>query len=481
MLPWTRSGRGRLALSLVVVLGLLARAPREPEPCPSPRGAVPSVRAEVGQVPTFDLGAWWDGPFRRLWTRVPLVRPALWGVLAGRLALEGALEVPLLHVTRPLQQLRGLRFKHAVPWTAHTPEQMRRMIAGSLERDYPLDRSDFDALLLGRLGLVPQGFALRGFLLDLMAEQVQGAYDPRTGWFYVLQRQKNWFSRALSSGGPDEADLVTLHELDHALQDQHFDLRTLQEALQEPRNSDREMGLAALVEGDATLVMLQHTVVSQGGSPGEVGPIGWMSDWTLAMPGMGRFSSAPLYFRRALVLPYFAGMDLVNRAYVQGGWEAVNRLYRDPPASTEQVLHPEKYLARRDPPRTVSIPFPRRWQGWSEVGEDTGGEFMLSVLLEQHGAPGAEMAARGWGGDRLRLYRRGREVFLVWLTVWDGPGEAGRFARAFGEARGRLPGSWHVWHTGDRVALMQDLPPGLLEQARRRLREGQAAPPRGRS
>ena len=472
MLQWTSGLRGLIPLSLVLVLGLLILAPRQPAPIPAPGPAAVEPQALAAPALEIDLKALWEGPFRRLWRSAPPVRPALWVVLAGRVALERAIEAPLWHVIRPLQQLRGLKFKHPVPWAVHSPKQMRRMIAGALERDYPVERSDFDALLLGRLGLVPQGFGLRAFLLDLMAEQVQGAYDPKVGWFYVLERKRNWLSRALAGGGPDEAELVTLHELDHALQDQHFDLKVMQEALLEPRNSDREMGLQAWEEGDATLVMFQHAMVLQGGSPEDVGPIGWMAQWTLAVPGMGEFGKAPLYFQRSLVLPYFAGMDLVHQVRSRGGWQAVNRMYQDPPASSEQVLHPEKYIWDRDPPRSVSIPLPSDWSGWSAVGEDTGGEFLLSIFLEQHGPPGAEVAARGWGGDRLRLYRRGREVFLVWLTVWDSPREASRFAGAARQAVKRAPGRWQVLAAGDRVTLLQSVPPELLDQARRLLSGG---------
>ena len=348
-----RGFRGCLPLAFLVVLALVAGAPR----LPAPELAPPAVAAEpsppaAGEaaLPGVDLESLWEGPFLRAWTWLPPARPFLSLVPALRVLGDRLVEAPLLHVIRPLEGLRGLRFRHPVPWTVKRPDEVRTFMAEILERDYPVERSDFDGLLLRRLGLVPEGFALRSFLLGLMAEQVQGAYDPKVGWFFVVLQEKNWLSRLVRSGGPDEGELVALHELDHALEDQHFDLEALQEALARPRNTDREMGLQALVEGDATLVMMQHSLVLQGGDPEQVASVGWISGLVGGLPGMGEFGRAPLYFQRSLLLPYCGGMDLVNLVRQQGGWAAVNRMYQDPPQSTEQVLHPEKYL-RRDPPR----------------------------------------------------------------------------------------------------------------------------------
>ena len=459
----------RLPVLLVLVLGALALAPRTPaglEPLPVSRAAAPADPVRL-QLSREDLEALWVGPFRAAWRLAPPARPYLLMAPALGLALTRALEAPLLPVIAPLEKLRGLRFAHPVPWDVKQPEEVRAFMAEVLERDYPEERSDFDQLLLTRLGLAPAGFDLRPFLLDLMAEQVQGAYDPKVGTFFMVPQSRNWLNRLLDSGGPSQDELVTLHELDHALQDQHFDLEALQEVLAEPRNTDREMGLQALVEGDATLVMFQHLVVARGGRPEEVGSVAWMTGMVGGMPGMGEFGRAPLYFQRALIFPYYSGMDLVLRQYHQGGWSAVDRMYADPPASTEQVLHPEKYGL--EPPREVRVPLPEAWHGWKSVGEDTGGEFLLRVLLEHHGLPGAEEAATGWGGDRLRLYRRGTGTMLVWATAWDSPEDAAEFEEAASEALCLARGPWRLWRSGDRVALAQALPPELEAEARRAL------------
>lgn len=459
-----RPVRGTLLLGLLLALGLAVAAPRKPAPLPPPRPAASESPRPAAALPDIDLDALWVGPFRKAWASAPPLRPFLSVVPALRLALDRAIEAPLLHVIRPLQELRGLRFERPVAWAVKRPREVRAFLEAILDRDYPVDRSTFDQLLLVRLGLAPRDFDLRPFLLDLMAEQVQGAYDPEVRTFFVVPQKPNWLSKLMTSGGPDEDDLVALHELDHALQDQHFDLQAMQEALEDPRSTDREMALQALIEGDATLVMLQHAMVSQGGNPDDVASVAWMSQMLAGMPGMGEFSRAPLYFQRALIFPYYVGMDLVNAVRDQGGWEAVNRMYLDPPRSTEQVLHPEKYLWERDEPRDVRISLPESWHGWESAGEDTGGEFLLRVLLEHHG--GDEDAAGGWGGDRLRLYRKGEDVLLVWLTAWDTPQDAEEFVAAVLPV---LPGAWNVWRQGDRVALLQDVPSTLLSEVSRAL------------
>lgn len=447
-------------LGLALALPLMqALAPPPAELPPEP----PPMAARSVRLPDVDVDALWVAPWTRAWNLAPPARPVLSAVPALRLAADRAIEAPLLRVIRPLERLRGLTFRHPVPWDVKKPAQVREFLREVLDRDYPRDKSDFDQRMLVALGLAPTGFEIRSFLEDLLTEQVQGAYDPIVRTFFIVPQGENWLTKALSAGGPSQTDIFTLHELDHALQDQHFDLKGKHEALAGgPRNTDREMGFQALVEGEATLVMMQY----QAGDPEAVMPMGWMvgtvADLPGIVPGMGEFSQAPLYFKRSLIMPYYVGMDLVNMVRVSGGWPAVNAMYEDPPQSTEQVLHPEKYLYMRDDPRPVTLRLPQELEGWKSLGEDTGGEFLVSVFLEEHGAP---EAAEGWGGDRLRLYGKGGESFVVWLIAWDTPQDAAEFERALRQARG----SWVSWRKGDRVALLAGAPPELLPRIRRAL------------
>jgi hypothetical protein len=164
---------------------------------------------------------------------------------------------------------------------------------------------------------------------------------------------------------------------------------------------------------------------------------------------------APASVAMVLLFPYTAGATFVDRLLAEGGWDAVNAAYADMPASTEQILHPLKYLDR-DEPSLVILPDPGATLGadWNVVDEDVLGEFQTEVLLANLG-PGegfngitgeislpeaARNAAAGWDGDRFALWEDGdgeREI-LVWRSVWDTPQDARAFSRAlaqFGDER----------------------------------------------
>ncbi len=118
-----------------------------------------------------------------------------------------------------------------------------------------------------------------------------------------------------------------------------------------------------------------------------------------------------------------ASVDLAATAFVRGvhrerGWSGVDDLYLHPPTSTEQVVHPEKFLgpAHRDEPRPVALRdlAPDLGAGWALLREDVMGEVGLETFVRGHGDPvRAVQASRGWGGDRYRVYRNGSGAVLV--------------------------------------------------------------------
>jgi hypothetical protein len=110
----------------------------------------------------------------------------------------------------------------------------------------------------------------------------------------------------------------------------------------------------------------------------------------------------------------------------QAGWKAVDQAYRQPPLSTEQILHPEKYLDQPDPPRDITLAGLKPGDDWKELGQNVVGELQLGILLRNHQG---RSAAAGWGGDRYALLEgpEGR-LGLVWRTTWDTEDDARQFA-----------------------------------------------------
>src|SRR5262249_4618166 len=137
--------------------------------------------------------------------------------------------------------------------------------------------------------------------------------------------------------------------------------------------------------------------------------------------------------RAELAIQYDEGTAFVARAYRAGGFPAVDRVHRDPPTSTEQILHPERYYRERDRPAVITIGGTQGLEraGWVTVLEDTFGELDVDILLRQRlDEAVAAAAARGWGGDRLRVLEHDGALVIVWMTAWDSAGDATEFTAA---------------------------------------------------
>ena len=283
--------------------------------------------------------------------------------------------------------------------------------------------------LYQHLGLLPAGSSLQDLYVSLLGSQVLGLYDDESKQLYVVSRGDGI--------GPLERFTMS-HELTHAITDQHFDLSTL-----EPKGvrdqSDRAMAHLAVAEGDATDVMFQWAgryltgqelgaVLAAGADPGQLA----------ILEGMPPILSLTLQF------PYIQGLELVEEAQRSGGWPAVDALYGAPPASTEQLLHPEKYAAH-EAPIPVAMPADLATTlgaGWSVPLEDTFGEYQLSIWLSSPAkaiSASAATAAAGWGGDRLALVAGPQDAWAVVLrTTWDSSTDAREFLTAATATTGRL-------------------------------------------
>jgi hypothetical protein len=118
---------------------------------------------------------------------------------------------------------------------------------------------------------------------------------------------------------------------------------------------------------------------------------------------------------------------------LEGGWPNVNRAFDDLPTSTEQVLHPEKYLGQRDWPQELQLP-ESPVDGWNPILQDSLGEFVIQIHLDEFldDPERAANAAAGWDGDRIGLWQDGQGRWLVlWQTVWDNSDEAAEFEQAY--------------------------------------------------
>jgi hypothetical protein len=317
-----------------------------------------------------------------------------------------------------VEKIRGLRPTSAVDPVTIDEAQLVEHLASEFDANNTAGdlRNADDELIT--LGLLPQGASLKALTIALQGGQVAGYYSPDKGQLFVVSR----------SGTLGGAELSTYsHEFTHQLQDQNLDLKSL--GLDAHDQGDRSLGRLALVEGDA--VSVQTTWMQANLTPQQLGEV--MSA-ALDPAAVKALSDAPRYLRETALFPYNDGLIFVEDLLAQGGYDAVNAAFHDPPDSTEQILHPAKYL-QREVPIAVTIPAKLAASlgaGWSIAAEDTLGELVLRIWLEQVPTSlDARTAAAGWGGDRLALLRGPNgAVALALRTAWDTPADADEFLAA---------------------------------------------------
>ena len=246
------------------------------------------------------------------------------------------------------------------------------------------------------------------------SSQVAGLYDPIKKKLYVVSKA--------GGVGPVE-EVYYSHEYDHALQDQAFDLAKMQEGLDD--KTDEALARQSLVEGDAYLTMSYW--LQQNLTPAEIGEVIQASQDPEAQQALNRI---PPIVQAQITFSALEGTGFVTNVQLGGGWEAVNAGFSDPPKSTEQILHPEKYAAR-EAPTAVELPADlakRMGSGWSTVMSDTMGEHQTALWLGSPSVAAATDAAAGWGGDRITYLSGPNDSWAIaWHTVWDTKDDAAEF------------------------------------------------------
>ena len=324
-------------------------------------------------------------------------------------------------------QLRGLQPTAPVTRDVLDEAGLRAYLEKSFAEDNPAALVASTETLYKALLLMPQDASLHDLYIELLTSQVAGLYDDKTKQMYVVSK----------SGAIGPAEEVTYaHEYTHALQDQHFGLRSVVGDAKD--QGDQTLARTTLVEGDATLLMSLWAQANL--TPAELGQVATASD----PASEAVLAKMPAILRETLLFPYTSGITLALGDYQRGGYGAVDDRFANPPDSTEQVLHPDK-LAAAEKPVTVTFPgdlASRLGAGWKVSMQDTLGELQLGILLRDAGgvtASTATAAAAGWGGDRVALVEGPSGATGVVLdTAWDTTADATEFSAALADLAGRL-------------------------------------------
>ena len=276
------------------------------------------------------------------------------------------------------------------------------------------------------IGLLPRGYDLEQGFVSVLSAQAGAVYDPRSKTLIGLRDLVTERDRAVDDR------MILAHELTHALQDRMIDIARVSEAARE--NVDYEYALRAVLEGMASSVMLAY---AQDRPLGALPPLKdfWRSQLSRA-PG-GSLGGSPPYLTEYLISPYAEGGAFVQNWHEKHPGAPLCDLLKSIPASSEQVLHYEKYSSG-DLPATIDLSPARRVvpRTWNREYANVLGELDLAVLFQIHTATGdnADALAAGWDGCRFETYAgEDGETVLFGTSVWDSENDAEEFAGGFSD------------------------------------------------
>ncbi len=325
------------------------------------------------------------------------------------------------------QTLRGLSAKSSVEHRFPTRQQTIDYLKASYDREFPPEKFAQLTSFYVALDLLPADIDLQSVYLGLLGSQVAGYYDPETKTMNVLEPDAESQGKPLSF-----TDQITyVHEFTHALQDQYFDLNALLPPELE-NDPDRGLAVTSLVEGDATATMTLYLQAVEAKNPFAV--LGMLVDGVqagnLTLP-----EGIPSILSDELLFPYTDGLDFILALNTSGGWDAINAAFATPPSTTEQILHPDKYLTGEGAQTVVlSDMSAALGEGWTTEWESSVGEYYLRQMLDvQLSDSEAAKAAAGWGGDHLRVYTNGDQIASELRITWDTLAEKDEFESFYAE------------------------------------------------
>jgi hypothetical protein len=324
-------------------------------------------------------------------------------------------------IASDLATISGLKLLHPVPCDFITKEKVNEFLKKRVKEATTPEEIRAEEMTLKKFGFVPADFNLEKTTIDLLTEQAAAFYDYDKKKLFVTE-----------TTAPETQAPVLAHELSHAIADQNFNLGKF--IRQGRKSDDGATARLAIMEGQATWLMSEYLAHKLGqtlrNSPALVQMMSALSDNSGQYPV---YDSAPLYLRRTLIFPYTKGMLFQQAVIEHDGNEGFAEVFRRPPVSTQQILHPEKYF-QPVPPVTPALPDAKLPHGFKSVVGGSLGELDHEVLLEQFaGKATADDIGPHWSGATFELRENKKEgqVVLLYAVQWDSPEIASRYFNAY--------------------------------------------------
>jgi hypothetical protein len=323
-----------------------------------------------------------------------------------------------------MSQITGLKLMTPLKKSRRSREEIRAYVIKQMNEEKNAAERYADQRSAEAFGLLPKGFDLDAFMVDVLTEQVEGLYDPKTQEFYIA----DWSPL-------DDQRMVMAHELTHALEDQHFQIERWVKAARP--NEDAELARDAVLEGSAMAAMVDYLMLSTGRSLKDLPDF----DPSMLLGDLGStptLQKAPPFLKDTLIFPYIGGLSFSAAILRNTGWAALPGVFEKPPVSTQQILHPALYRSGRIP-KTVVLPALEKFLGsnWTKLDENIMGEYGWKEVLKQFlEEDRAKMLAAAWDGDRYAVFeqKQTKKLVLVTRLHLDSEEHAVRFFGQYSEA-----------------------------------------------
>jgi len=347
---------------------------------------------------------------------------------SGSAAVAGATNAEFAaaadEVLHQMSEITGLKLLTPLKKSLRSRDQIRAYVINEMKEDKDEAERYAGERSAEAFGLLPKGFDLDNFMIDLLTEQIAGLYDPKTHEFYVA----DWIPAA-------DQKMVMAHELTHALQDQHFKIDNWVKAARP--NDDAELARESVLEGSAMAAMVDYLLQGTGRSLQDlpdIDPSMLVGD----MESTPMLKKAPPFLRDALIFPYLDGLNFSAAIVRPKGWDALSGVFAKPPISTQQIMHPATYFSFRVPPKADLPPLDKDLgSDWTRLEDNLMGEFGWKEVLKQFvGEDRATPLAAAWSSDRYILFEQKKTKKLVLIARLDLADEraASRFFTAYSDA-----------------------------------------------
>jgi hypothetical protein len=307
-------------------------------------------------------------------------------------------------VLQQVSLITGLKQLTPVKKTLRSRDEIRAYVLREMDEEKNPAERYAEARSAEAFGLIPKGFALDDFMVDLLTEQIAGLYDPKAREFYIA----DWIPI-------DDQRMVMAHELTHALQDQHFQIEAWVKAARP--NDDAELARESVLEGSAMAAMIDYLLKGTGHSVEDLPAID-PSLFAGDMSKSPKLQEAPQFLKDAMIFPYFGGLTFSTAILKPSGWNGLSAVFAKPPVSTQQIMHPDVYKSAKIP-AAVTIPSFQKLVGvdWTKIDENVMGEFGWMEILKQFlGEKTAKPLAAAWDGDLYALYEQKQTKRLILIA-----------------------------------------------------------------